>query len=147
MGAGKVTYSVGDYAWPTRIVCTGTEPILNCTTTYVTEGTTISIGGTNISASTGTTSISPQNPSNSLCNQLDNAISQKTNQYISIRDRNVPKIKGLVAASKTLRKQRQEKQTYAWSLLQAVDSIENDIIDLEDGIDDLEKIDFSEFED
>ena len=148
VGAGKVTYNVGNFSWPTLISCDQSGPYgsLVCTSSYASEGTSISVGGTDISASTGTTSTSPQNPSNSLCNQLDSAITEKVNLYNSIRSRNVPKIKGLIAASRTLRTQRYQKQTYAWSLLQAQDSIQNDIIDLEDGIDDLEKIDFSEFD-
>jgi hypothetical protein len=146
VGAGKVTYNVGNFAWPTLISCTQIGPNLVCTSSYAPEGTSISVGGTDISASTGTTPTSPQNPSNSLCNQLDSAITEKVNLYNSIRSKNVPKIKGLVAASKTLRQQRYQKQIYAWSLLQAQDSIQNDIIDLEDGLDDLEKIDFSEFD-
>lgn len=147
VGAGKVTYNVGNFEWPTLISCTGGGELpLVCSTTYAPEGTSISIGGTNNSASTGTTSTSPQNPSNSLCNQLDNAITEKVNLYNSIRSTNIPKIKRLVVTSKTLRQQRYQKQIYAWSLLQAQDSIQNDIIDLEDGIDELEKIDFSQFD-
>lgn len=147
VGAGKVTYNIGDFAWPALITCTEDEfGLTDCTAVYASENTTVTIGGTNTSISLGTTSISPLSPSPSLCSQLDDAITEKLNNYNEIRNRNLQKIKNLVNTTKTLRKQKGDKQIYAWSLLQAKSSLNNDIIDLEEDLSELESTDFSEFD-
>jgi len=149
VGAGKVIFNIGNFSWPTLVSCTknpGIPTTYTCTSSYADEGTSVTIGSTSSTTSLGSTSTSPLSPSPSLCTQLDNNITEKLNNYNSIRSANVPKIQSLVSATRILRKQRTERQLYAWSLLQAKGSLQNDIIDITSDISELENIDFSGYE-
>lgn len=146
VGAGKYTYNSGNSSWPTLVTASGTPPNVVYTASYASEGTTITIGSTTSTVSTGTTNKSSLNPNNSFCNNLDVIISQKLSVYNEIRSRNNPQIQKLVSSSQSLRRQRDQKQLYAWSLLQSLSSVKLDVTNMESELIEMESIDFSEFD-
>ena len=89
---------------------------------YVNEGFTItvSVGGTMVPGQRTYTAISPQNPSNSTCNGLDDNIQAAETARDNVLSVNIPKIDHLLKGSKVLRRLRDEDETQAWSYLQGI---------------------------
>jgi hypothetical protein len=148
VGAGKVTYNIGTTQWPTLTTCTqsGNGPVV-CTTTYATEGTTVTIGGTS-GPSISYANIGPSgtNPGGASCQALDAAIQAAESNLNTTISQNRPQAEELVARSEVLRDRRSERQLYAWSLLVSAARLREEIEKLRGQIAEIEGFDFTPFE-
>lgn len=146
VGAGKAEYYIGTYQWPTLTICTGDE-IPDCTTNFASEGQVAITSSTN-SSSIGYayTSSVGINTNGSTCLQLTQNINDAISNMNSILTQNSSKIQPLINATKTLRSNRDTKELQAWSILQALGSITEEIKRLESDIDALRNLDFSPYE-
>lgn len=157
VGAGRAEYYIGTTSWPIIRRCTssggggggggGGLPILTCTSSYAPEGTKVTIGGTS-SVSIGYTGRGPsgKDPNGPDCQALESSIQSATNNMNSVINANRPTAENLVNATASLRDRRAEKETYAWSLLQASAKMREDIEKLRQQIAEMEKFDFSKYE-
>jgi hypothetical protein len=146
VGGGKVEYYIGTLLWPSIIKCSGAFPSISCTSTIAPEGT-VAITSSSNPISLGTTSRFPGiDPTGTLCNQLqqniDNAIEDLNNVIAQYQSQ----IEPIINATKTLRRDRDRKELQAWSILQALGSITEEIKRLESDISTLDNIDFSPYE-
>ena len=148
VGAGKVTYNIGTTQWPTLTSCTDSgNGNVTCTTTYASEGTRVTIGGTT-GPSISYASIGPSgtNPSGATCQALDAAIQAAESNLITTISQNRPQAEELVARSEVLRDRRSERQLYAWSLLVSAARLREEIEKLSGQIAEIEGFDFTPFE-
>jgi hypothetical protein len=151
VGAGRADYYVGSTRWPIVTTCTsstvGSQVITSCSTSYATLGQRVIVGGTNGSgigyASTGPGGI---NPNGSTCNSLTAAISAAESTMNSVISTNESSARSIISNTASLRDKRDQKQLYAWSLLQAASSLRLEIAKLNDQIQQLENFDFSPYE-
>lgn len=146
VGGGRAEYYIGTLSWPTIRSCTGEVPFVTCSSTIASEGT-VAITTVVSPVSLATTNSYPGvNPSGTLCNQLqqniDNAILDLQTTLAQYENQITP----LVNATKTLREDRDRKELQAWSILQALGSVTEDISRLEKNITDLINTDFSPYE-
>lgn len=150
VGAGRADYYVGSTQWPIVTVCTtsgGDPPVTTCSTSYATLGQRVVVGGTGGSsigyASTGPGGV---NPNGATCNALTAAISSAEATMNSTISANESTARSIVENTATLREKRDQKQLYAWSLLQAASSLRIEIAKLNEQINQLENFDFSAYE-
>lgn len=132
VGAGKAVYYEGSDNWPivnTPIVFG--DQITGYTQSYATLGQTVTVSsatGTSSGVTIGTKLYGPNGQcNNSTLNSLYNTISTKESSRDTIISENSPKVQSIIESTEALRRQRAEKETYAWSLLQASASLRQDI--------------------
>lgn len=140
VGADKVTYSIGDFSWPTITI-----PTAFPTTSYATLGATVTVPNED-GITYGVTSVSPTSPPPSLCSRINNDISTKTTIRNNIISTNTPIIQNIIGNTRALRNQRNQKELYAWSLVQSAASLTQEIKQLKSDLKELESLDFSGYE-
>lgn len=143
IGAGKVTYSIGDFNWPT--ITTAPVGLIPGATSYASLGQTIIIPN-ETGDSFGYTSVSPSSPSPGTCTRIDNDITSNTSIRNTTISTNQPIIQNLIESTRALRNQRAEKELYAWSLVQSAASLAQEIKQLKKDLRALEDTDFSSYE-
>lgn len=132
VGAGKAVYYEGSDNWPiiNNPVVLG-DQITGYTQSYATLGQTVTVSsatGTSDGVTVGTKLYGPNGQCNtSTINSLYNTISTKESSRDTIISENSPKVQSIIGSTEALRRQRAEKETYAWSLLQASASLRQDI--------------------
>lgn len=148
VGSGRAEYYIGTLQWPVI----RTSAIVGFTTvyynTYAPEGTTITVGIATTSVGFGYTDKASNgiDPNGSTCQQLAQNITNAINNMNSIINSNSSKIEPLINATKSLRSNRDRKELQAWSILQAIGSITEDIQRLEQDVQSLRNLDFSPYE-
>lgn len=130
VGAGFAEYWVGASSWPTLqdVERSGggipADPYsyLYGAATYAVEGQTLTVGvgGTEPSATMGTTTVSPNNPSLNGCGSLTSAIGSRESEMSAKISENTPKINKYLSGTKIIRELRTEEETTAWGMLQGI---------------------------
>jgi hypothetical protein len=150
VGAGRADYYVGSTQWPTLTRCVTVNEVTTCTTTYATLGQRVVVGAasTLLSSGIGYTATGPGgvNPFGSTCNALTAAISSAESNMNSTISANESAARSIINNTATLRDKRDQKQLYAWSLLQAASSLRAEIQKLNQQINQLENFNFSAYE-
>lgn len=151
VGAGRADYYIGTKQWPIITTCTssgGETPIITCTSAYAQLGTKVTIGGTSNLVSIGYTGMANggPDPNGGACAAYDTAITNATNNMNTVISANRPTAEKLVSMTKRLRERRSEKESYAWSLLQAASRTREEIEKLKSQISEMENFDFSKYE-
>jgi hypothetical protein len=151
VGAGRADYYIGTKQWPTMTTCTssgGEIPIITCVTNYAPLGTKVTIGGTVSSVSIGYTGRAQggPDPNGATCSQYDSAITSATNNMNSVISATQPTAEKLISMTKRLRERRDERELYAWSLLQSAARTREEISKLRKQIQEMENFDFSKYE-
>tara|TARA_B100000073_G_scaffold148842_1_gene122601 strand:- start:7527 stop:9227 length:1701 start_codon:yes stop_codon:yes gene_type:complete len=151
VGAGNAPYNIGNFSWPILVDDDGDG---NITESYASEGTTLIVSSDDVGAgatsgqsvSTGYASVPPGGSIPGNCGTLDNNISNAESTMNSTIATHEPLARGIQALSATLRKNREQKQLYAWSLLQASRSLKEDIAELTQQISSMQNSDFSKYD-
>lgn len=154
VGAGRADYYIGNTQWPTKITAVQTVGPFGITTSYVSsyakQGdrvvTSIPLGSPGSAVGYAATGPGGVDPNGSTCQALSQAITTATGTKDTTISQNKPSAEGLVNNSAALREKRDEKQLYAWSLLQAAASLREQIAKLEEQISSIENFDFSPYE-
>lgn len=142
IGAGAEEYFIGNEQWPTFY---GTEIGSEIgTLQYASPGTTVRVSGSfpdgELPSSLSYTSIPPGGfPDN--CNSLDNAIETAEEDYEEAVSKYRPEAERYVKTSTILRKERENKQRYAWSILQSSAKLLEEIREGEVLLEELDKLD------
>lgn len=150
VGAGRAEYWIGTTQWPTLTTTTATYNQGLGTTSYFTntvyasKGTTVTIGGTESTASIGYASVGPNTPGN--CSSFDSGISNAESNLDSVIATNKPQATSILAKSQTLRKRREKLELQAWSLLQSAAKTREEIEELRSQINTLTNTDFSKYD-
>lgn len=148
VGSGRAEYYIGTLQWPVI----RTSAIVGFTTVYYNvyapEGTTVTVGGGVTSVGFGYTDRASNgiDPNGSTCQQLAQNITNAINNMNNVISSNSSKIEPLINATKSLRSNRDRKELQAWSILQAIGSITEDIQRLEQDVQSLRNLDFSPYE-
>lgn len=151
VGAGRAEYNIGTTQWPilSTPILSG-DTVIGYATTYAEQGDTVTVadGYSTTGVSIGYVSIGPSgvNPSGAACNALNSNITSATNNMNSVISAKSGEASGLINASRGLRKERDEKELYAWSLLQSSSRLREEIASLKQSIKDIEAVDFRPFE-
>ncbi len=148
VGAGRVDYNIGTTQWPTLTVCTGggESPVI-CTTSYASEGTVVTVGGTSgPTISYASVGPSGKNPSGAACQALDAAIVSAESNLANTISQNRPQAEALVSRSEVMRDRRSEKELYAWSLLVSAARLREEIDKLKKQISEIESFDYTTYE-
>lgn len=144
VGGGRAEYYIGNLSWPIIRRCVGDPPV--CTNILAAEGA-VAITSESDSESLGTISSYPGvNPNGSLCNQLQQNINNAILDLNNTISQYQSKIEPIINVTKALRGDRDRKELQAWSILQALGSITEDIQRLEIDIQSLSNADFSPYE-
>lgn len=132
VGAGMAVYYEGSDNWPvirTPTVSNGT--IIGYTETYANLGDTLTVSsstGITTGANIGYVLYGPSGQcSSGQLNSLASAISTSESNSQNLINQNSIKASNVAENSKALRRQRAEKELYAWSLLQASSSLRREI--------------------
>jgi len=149
VGAGAAVYYDASNNWPVKnepIVVSGT--ITGFTQVYANLGEELVVkSGINSGPSIGYVSSGPGGAcSSGTLSALNAAITSATNTKNSTENENTSRAQNLVESTKALRRQRAEKETYAWSLLQASASLRQQIALLEEELNELININLSAYE-
>jgi hypothetical protein len=149
VGAGAAVYYDGSTQWPIKnepIIVSGT--ITGFSQIYASLGEELVVkSGINTGLSIGYTSTPPGGAcSSGTLSALNAAITSATNNKNTVVSQNSSKAQSLVESTKALRRQREEKETYAWSLLQASASLRQQIQLLEEELKQLININLSAYE-
>ena len=150
VGAGAAVYYGGSDQWP--IINTpqvdGGGNIIGYTQSYASLGDELIVS--NISSegpSIGYISVPPGGVcSSSVLNQLSSGITSATNSSSNVVNSNSNKAFNLVESTAALRRQRSEREIYAWSLLQASASLRDQIELLEIELYQLININLKQYE-
>lgn len=159
VGPGRAEYNIGTFNWPILTVqdVTGYEtigvgtnayqnPLYTPRVVYASRGTTVTIGGTDPGQSTIGYANSPEGGFPSSCGSIDSQISSAENNMNTVIAENKSTGKSVTNLSKSLRDTRADKETYAWSLLQAAAKTREEIERLRNQISDMQNTDFSKYE-
>jgi len=140
VGAGAEEYSIGDNKWPTYVTSAGDI----VSSSYASPGQTI------IASSSGVPGELPTNlgyastppggfPGN--CDSLDDDIEQAEKEYNDAVEKHLPKAQELLVTSALLRKEREKRQLYSWSILQATSKLSEEIEETKALLKELDKLD------
>jgi len=116
IGAGHVFYYTGNTSWPISTDDQGTS-------TYATLGTTLVSTSSNLTAGSGTATITPISPTGAVdgvggCATLDQNISNAEAALVAAVNANLPEINRLNDLSQVLRQYRDEEELEAYGMLQ-----------------------------
>jgi hypothetical protein len=140
VGAGSEIYYRGNEKWPTYSTRSSVEgPI---TIKYAKLGDTFRTTST-LSDSIGFAN-SPQGGFPSNCGSFNNAINQAEKVNEDAIKENAPEARKNVRMVQSLRKERENRQLYAWSLLQASSKLLEEISDGEQLVRQIDRFDFDE---
>jgi len=151
VGAGKAVYYEGSDNWPIEIspiVSNGN--IVGYTSSYANLGDTLTVGSASGITSGKTIGYKLYGPngkcSNSVLNSFTASIASAQSNSQTIINQNSSGASSLIEQSKALRRQRSEKELYAWSLLQAASNLRKQIEILQQEYDSLVSIDLGRYE-
>ena len=141
VGAGNSAYYLGRSEWPTFF--------LAGITSYATLGqkVTVHLCPSEVGVNTGYTVTSPNLPSESIRNQLDQAIVDAQNALDAVISQNIPEIEKRIGISSVPREIRDEKETLAWGFQAGIANTKATIAKLKRQLDVLENTDYSEYYD
>lgn len=145
VGGGRAGFYIGTNVWPAIRQCNNDDPP-TCTITIAPEGTVAITTGLSLSSIATTNSYPGVVSSGSTCQQLQTNINQAETDLIAILAQYENQINPLVNATKALRGDRDRKELQAWSILQALGSVTENINRLETDIQSLINTDFSPYE-
>lgn len=151
VGAGAAVYYTGTNQWPVKITpIVNNGSIVGYVTTYANLGDTITVPSSS-GVTTGTTfgyvSVGPGGPcSSGTLNNLNSTINTANTNNQNIENQNSNSAASLIESTKALRRQRSEKEMYAWSLLQAASSLRQEIQILEEEFNALVKMDLGKYD-
>lgn len=138
VGGGKVSYNKGTLEWPV-ITRNSSDEVPITTTTYAQEGDMVRVS-TGSSVGIGYVGI-PSGGFPPNCGALDAAISSAEAANQAAINNNEDKARDNVNITKALRKERERRQMYAWSLLQGASKLREEIQEGEELIGQLDRID------
>lgn len=150
VGAGAAVYYGGSDQWP--IINTpqvdGGGNIIGYTQSYASLGDELIVSDISSEGpSIGYISVPPGGVcSSSVLNQLSSAITSATNSSSNVVNNNSDRAFNLVESTAALRRQRSEREIYAWSLLQASASLRDQIELLEIELNQLISINLKQYE-
>lgn len=152
VGAGKAVYYEGSDNWPivkTPILDVN-DTIIGYTETYADLGDTLTVSsasGISTGVDIGYKLYGPGGQcSSGTLNSLASAISSAENNSQNIINQNTGSASGVVGGTKALRRQRDEKERYAWSLLQSSSSLRKEIELLTQEYNNLISLDLTRYE-
>lgn len=152
IGAGKAVYYEGSDNWPVIVnpVTNSQGVIISYSNTYAKLGDSVTItssSGITTGVNIGYVLYGPDGQcSSSQLNSFSSAINSTESNYQTIREQNSNRAASLVESTKALRRQRAEKESYAWSLLQASSSLRKEIEVLQAEYNNLVSMDLSRYE-
>lgn len=154
VGAGFEEYYIGNFSWPGKNTPVyggiGGTSIIGYTFNYVSLGDTLSVisgvGLTSSSSGIGFTDVGQSNPSTSVKNAQDQAITNAISNLNAIKSKNIPILNDLIAKSDTLRSIRNTKQSQAWGYRRARGFLLNEVTQAKKNLTNLENQDFTEYE-
>ena len=118
MGAGRVEYYVGNFQWPT-ITTRNADGDVNTTHAVIGQRVIVSAGAS-VGTSIGYTGTPPSGAIPGDCGDYDTAIVTAENNLAEEIARNVPVINHYINGADALRQLRNDDETNAWGLLQAL---------------------------
>jgi len=155
VGAGRAEFYFGTFSWPIFRDCSDIL-LIGCASSIAPEGTvaiTTSIITTGIGSTTQYSAVGLAYTSNIgiatdgvSCNQLQQNIDDALSTLTVILAQNSPILEPLIGSTNALRRDRDRKQLEAWSVLQGIGGLTENISTLEQDIDELERIDFTSYE-
>lgn len=154
VGAGFEEYYIGNFSWPGKNTPVyggiGGTSIIGYTFNYVSLGDTLSVvsgvGATSSTSGIGVTDVGQSNPSTSVKNAQDQAITNAISNLNAIKSKNIPILNDLIAKSDTLRSIRNTKQSQAWGYRRARGFLLNEVTQAKKNLTNLENQDFTEYE-
>lgn len=154
VGAGFEEYYIGNFSWPGKNTPVyggiGGTSIIGYTFNYVSLGDTLSVvsgvGSTSSTSGIGVTNVGQSNPSTSVKNAQDQAITNAISNLNAIKSKNIPILNDLIAKSDTLRSIRNTKQSQAWGYRRARGFLLNEVTQAKKNLTNLENQDFTEYE-
>ena len=154
VGAGFEEYYIGNLSWPGKNTPVdggiGGTSIIGYTFNYVSLGDTLSVvsgvGSTSSTSGIGVTNVGQSNPSTSVKNAQDQAITNAISNLNAIKSKNIPILNDLIAKSDTLRSIRNTKQSQAWGYRRARGFLLNEVTQAKKNLTNLENQDFTEYE-
>lgn len=152
VGAGKAVYYEGSDNWPVIIdpVVNNDGLIVGYNNSYANFGDTLTVSnstGITTGPNIGYVLYGPGGKcGNSQLNSFASAITSSESNYQNIEAQNSSAASGIVENTKALRRQRSNKELYAWSLLQASASLRQEIEVLEKEYNNLVAIDLGKYE-
>jgi hypothetical protein len=140
VGAGKVVYNIGTFQWPT-ITTTSPDPPIT-TVQYAEEGTIVRVAaGSTAGSSISYASVPPGGVFPPNCATLDSNISTAESNNQTAITANLPTAQSNVNITRALRKERENRQMYAWSLLQGASKLREEIAEGEELLRQLDNMD------
>ncbi len=118
VGAGRVEYYVGNFQWPT-ITTRNADGDVNTTHAVLGQRVIVS-SGASVGTSIGYTGTPPSGAIPGDCGDYDTAIVTAENNLAEEIARNVPVINHYINGADALRQLRNDDETNAWGLLQAL---------------------------
>ena len=118
VGAGRVEYYVGNFQWPT-ITTRNADGDVNTTHAVIGQRVIVSAGAS-VGTSIGYTGTPPSGAIPGDCGDYDTAIVTAENNLAEEIARNVPVINHYINGADALRQLRNDDETNAWGLLQAL---------------------------
>lgn len=154
VGAGFEEYYIGNFSWPGKNTPVyggiGGTSIIGYTFNYVSLGDTLSVvsgvGSTSSTSGIGVTNVGQSNPSTSVKNAQDQAITNAISNLNAIKSKNIPILNDLIAKSDTLRSIRNTKQSQAWGYRRARGFLLNEVTQAKKNLTNLENQDLTEYE-
>lgn len=139
VGAGYSVYYIGKQEWPTITISGVTE--------YAELGTKITfhLCPTEVGINTGISFVSPNPPSISVIDQLNQDITTSQNELNQILSVNIPKIESFLEFSDLPRELRDSKESLAWGFETSVDGLRAELAKLNRQLKTLSETDYSEF--
>lgn len=138
IGAGGEVYYRGNERWPTyRTRSSQESPLI---TRYASLGTTVRISSAD-NSSIGYAN-QPQGGFPSNCGNFDSTIQQREQVNSNAISQNEPPAESNIQMSAALRREREGRQLYAWSLLQASSKLLEEIRDGEELIRQIDQFEF-----
>lgn len=133
VGAGKAVYYESSDNWPviSNPIVNGSKTIVGYTNTYAQLGDSVTVAsssGITTGVNIGYVLYGPGGQcSSSQLNTFSSNITSNESTYQQIQNQNSTRASNIVESTKALRRQRSDKELYAWSLLQASSNLRKDI--------------------
>lgn len=143
VGAGKAEYYEGTFSWPGITTCNN---LGICSIRRVPEGTVAITTGSIETTALATTSVGPAIIGSKSCSQLDSDINTAIADLNTAISQYQSQIEPLINTTRALRQDRDRKELQAWSILQALGSVTEEIQRLETDINSLVNTNFSPYE-
>lgn len=154
VGAGFEEYYIGNFSWPLKNTPVyggiGGTSIIGYSFNYASLGDTLTVvsgvGSTSSTLGIGVSDVGQSNPSTSVKNAQDQAITNAISNLNAIKSKNIPILNDLIAKSDTLRNIRNTKQSQAWGYRRARGFLLNEVTQAKKNLTNLENQDLTEYE-